>query len=138
MTHHRPPVRFTLNGAPAAFETAPTRRLSDLIREEAGLTGTKVGCDAGDCGACTLLLDGEPVCACLTPAARVTGCAVTTVEAALLGQLADDTLADRIATPSVAAALRPIDDIRADAAYRAEAAAELLRRAVRHLAGGPA
>ena len=80
MTHHRPPLRFTLNGRPVAFETAPTRRLSDLIREEAGLTGTKVGCDAGDCGACTVLLDGEPVCACLTPAARAAGAAVTTVE----------------------------------------------------------
>ena len=80
MTHHRPPVRFTLNGRPAAFETAPTRRLSDLLREEAGLTGTKVGCDAGDCGACTILLDGAPVCACLTPAAHAAGRAITTVE----------------------------------------------------------
>jgi aldehyde oxidoreductase len=80
MTHHRPPLRFTLNGRPAAFEAAPTRRLSDLLREEAGLTGTKVGCDAGDCGACTVLLDGAPVCACLTPAAHAAGRAVTTVE----------------------------------------------------------
>ena len=80
MTHHRPPLRLTLNGRPASFETAPTRRLSDLLREEAGLTGTKVGCDAGDCGACTVLLDGDPVCACLTPAARAAGRRVTTVE----------------------------------------------------------
>ena len=87
MSLHRPTVRFTLNGRPARFETAPTRRLSDLLREVVGLTGTKVGCDAGDCGACTVLLDGAAVCACLTPAARVTGRSVTTVEG-----LAGDTL----------------------------------------------
>ena len=80
MSHHRPVVRLALNGRPAAFETAPTRRLSDLLREAAGLTGTKVGCDAGDCGACTVLLDGRAVCACLTPAVRAAGRAVTTVE----------------------------------------------------------
>jgi CO/xanthine dehydrogenase Mo-binding subunit/aerobic-type carbon monoxide dehydrogenase small subunit (CoxS/CutS family) len=76
----RPALGFTLNGRAVAFEAAPTRRLSDLLREQAGLTGTKVGCDAGDCGACTVLLDGRPVCACLTPAARAAGRSVTTVE----------------------------------------------------------
>ncbi|HRO12002.1 2Fe-2S iron-sulfur cluster-binding protein, partial [Amaricoccus sp.] len=76
----RPSLAFTLNGRPAAFDAPPTRRLSQLLREDAGLTGTKVGCDAGDCGACTVLLDGAPVCACLTPAARAAGRSVTTVE----------------------------------------------------------
>ena len=51
-----------------------------MLRDDLGLTGTKVGCDAGDCGACTVLLDGEPVCACLVAAGQVEGCEITTVE----------------------------------------------------------
>lgn len=73
-------IGFRLNGRPATVDTAPGRRLSDVLREDLGLTGTKVGCDAGDCGACTVHLDGRPVCACLTPVAQVEGRAVTTVE----------------------------------------------------------
>ncbi|WP_333816989.1 molybdopterin cofactor-binding domain-containing protein, partial [Tabrizicola sp.] len=73
-------IRFALNGAPVAVEAPPTERLSQVLRERLGKVGTKVGCDAGDCGACTVLLDGAAVCACLTPAARVEGRAVTTVE----------------------------------------------------------
>ena len=74
-------VEFTLNGRAVVLDVAPTRRLSEVLREDAGLLGTKVGCDAGDCGACTVLLDGAAVCACLTPVARVAGRSVTTVEA---------------------------------------------------------
>jgi aldehyde oxidoreductase len=77
---HRTPLRLTVNGSAVAFDVAPTRRLSEVLREAAGLTGTKVGCDAGDCGACTVLLDGRAVCACLTPAARAAGRRVVTVE----------------------------------------------------------
>ncbi|MCX7288891.1 MAG: molybdopterin-dependent oxidoreductase [Rhodobacterales bacterium] len=73
-------ITFTLNGASAAVDAPPTERLSETLRERLGLVGTKVGCDAGDCGACTVLLDGQAVCACLTPAARVAGRQVTTVE----------------------------------------------------------
>ncbi|HEX3822494.1 MAG TPA: molybdopterin cofactor-binding domain-containing protein [Candidatus Sulfotelmatobacter sp.] len=74
------------------------RRLSRVLREDLGLTGTKVGCDAGDCGACTVLLNGEPVCACLVPAGQVSGCEVTTVEGLaartpLLGRLQQSFLA---------------------------------------------
>ncbi len=73
-------IRFSLNGAPVEVEAPPTERLSETLRERLGKPGTKVGCDAGDCGACTVLLDGAAVCACLTPALRVEGRVVTTVE----------------------------------------------------------
>jgi len=74
-------VAFTLNGRPVTMAVAPMRRLTLMLREELGLTGTKVGCDAGDCGACTVLIDGEAVCACMVPAGRLEGRSVETVEA---------------------------------------------------------
>lgn len=74
------------------------RRLSRVLREELGLTGTKVGCDAGDCGACTVLLDGEPVCACLVAAGQVSGCEITTVE----GLATRSPLRDRLQTSFLA------------------------------------
>lgn len=74
-------IRFSLNGADISLQADPTERLSEVLREYAGLKGTKVGCDAGDCGACTVLINGRAVCACLTQVARVEGCRVETVEA---------------------------------------------------------
>src|SRR3989475_9343265 len=73
-------IGFSVNGSVLSIAAAPLARLSRTLREELGLTGTKVGCDAGDCGACTVLLDGEPVCACLMATAQAQGCEVTTVE----------------------------------------------------------
>ena len=73
-------VTFELNHAAVAADAAPGTRLSRLLREHFGLTGTKVGCDAGDCGACTVLLDGAPVCACMVAAAQVCGRRVETIE----------------------------------------------------------
>jgi aldehyde oxidoreductase len=72
--------RFTLNGDAVEARSAPAERLTQVLREEFHLTGTKVGCDAGDCGACTVLLDDEPVCACLTAVAQVEGRRVDTIE----------------------------------------------------------
>ncbi len=69
-----------VNGRAVCVEVAPTKRLSAVLREDLGLTGTKVGCDAGDCGACTVLLDGEQVCACLLPLRQAEGRRVTTIE----------------------------------------------------------
>jgi CO/xanthine dehydrogenase Mo-binding subunit/aerobic-type carbon monoxide dehydrogenase small subunit (CoxS/CutS family) len=73
-------IVFTLNGKRAAVAAEPVQRLVHVLREGLGLTGTKVGCDAGDCGACTVLLDGQQVCACMTPVAQVDGREVVTVE----------------------------------------------------------
>jgi aldehyde oxidoreductase len=73
-------ITFRVNGRETVVSSSPIERLSLVLREELGLTGTKVGCDAGDCGACTVLLDGQPVCACLVSAGQAQGCEVTTVE----------------------------------------------------------
>jgi aldehyde oxidoreductase len=74
------PISFSVNGRRVNVTTSSARRLSRVLREELGLTGTKVGCDAGDCGACTVLLNGDPVCACLVAAGQVAECEITTVE----------------------------------------------------------
>ncbi|MFY0661084.1 MAG: molybdopterin-dependent oxidoreductase [Shimia sp.] len=73
-------ISFSLNGDPQTVDVPLGRRLSQVLREDLSLRGTKVGCDAGDCGACTVLLDGEAVCACLTPVAQVEDRRVETIE----------------------------------------------------------
>lgn len=73
-------VEFCLNGNPVSLETAPDRRVVDLLREELGLTGTKECCGSGECGACTILVDGESRLSCLMLAAQLTGRSVTTIE----------------------------------------------------------
>ena len=73
-------MRFTLNGAAVEVDAHPMKRLLDLLREDCALTGTKEGCGEGECGACTVLIDGAPVCSCLVPAAQVEGATVLTIE----------------------------------------------------------
>ncbi|TSA14263.1 MAG: aldehyde oxidase [Betaproteobacteria bacterium] len=73
-------VRFVVNGVAREYSGSPAKRLADVLRDDLGLTGTKIGCNAGDCGACTVLIDGRQVCSCLTAVAQVGGRSVTTVE----------------------------------------------------------
>jgi len=79
-------IELTVNGARRALDVAPLRRLVDVLREDLGLTGTKEGCGEGECGSCTVLLDGAPVCSCLVPAAQAHGREVTTVEGLARGE----------------------------------------------------
>jgi aerobic carbon-monoxide dehydrogenase small subunit len=73
-------MKFTLNGKRVDVEAHPMKRLLDVLREECGLTGTKEGCGEGECGSCTILLDGEPVNSCLIPFAQVRSSRVKTIE----------------------------------------------------------
>lgn len=73
-------MRFTLNGEARQAVSPPMSRLLDVLREEFGLTGTKEGCGEGECGACTVLVDGAPVCSCLVPLVQVAGATVHTIE----------------------------------------------------------
>ena len=84
-------LRFTLNGKPVCVTVEDDPRLLDVLRDTLGLTGTKEGCGVGECGACTVIVDGDAVNSCLMPAMRVSGKSVTTVEG-----LAHDGRLDRL------------------------------------------
>ena len=73
-------LTFELNGNEMQVDTPDDRRVVDLLREDLGLTGTKEGCGTGECGACTILVDGESRLSCLMLAAQLEGTRVTTVE----------------------------------------------------------
>jgi carbon-monoxide dehydrogenase small subunit len=72
--------RLTVNGADREVDAPGMRRLLDVLREDLGLTGTKEGCGEGECGACTVLVDGAPVDSCLVPVCQVGGADIRTVE----------------------------------------------------------
>jgi carbon-monoxide dehydrogenase small subunit len=84
--------RFLVNGEPTEVAVPGMRRLLDVLREDLGLTGTKEGCGEGECGACTVLLDGAPVDACLVPVCQVDGSQVRTVEGLAAGAPRGETL----------------------------------------------
>lgn len=86
-------VAFDLNGKPVSVDALPSERLSFALRERAGAKDVKVGCDAGDCGACTVLIDGAPVCSCTTALGQVEGAKVETQA----GLVAHDRVAERLA-----------------------------------------
>ena len=73
-------VSFSVNGRREQIDVEPRRTLADALREDLGLTGTHLGCEQGVCGACTVLLDGEPVRSCLMLAVQADGSSLTTVE----------------------------------------------------------
>lgn len=78
-------IQFELNGAPVSTKCAANTTLLHLLRDELGLTGTKEGCGVGECGACTVLLDGKAVNSCLVMAGSVSGHRVTTIEGVSAG-----------------------------------------------------
>src|SRR5580704_18397855 len=73
-------LKLVVNDREVSVVAPPAQRLSRVLREQLGLTGTQVGCDAGDCGACTVLLNGVPVCACLTAVGQAANSEVVTIE----------------------------------------------------------
>jgi len=73
-------IRMTVNGRPYEREVDAETRLLDFLREDLHLTGTKEGCGEGECGACTVLMDGRPVCSCLVLAAQADGTEIVTIE----------------------------------------------------------
>jgi aerobic carbon-monoxide dehydrogenase small subunit len=93
-----PVYRFVVNDGPVEVDVPGMRRLLDVLREDLALTGTKEGCGEGECGACTVLLDGVPVDACLVPVCQVDDHAVATVEG----------LADAVDSPDAPVVLDPL------------------------------
>jgi aerobic-type carbon monoxide dehydrogenase small subunit (CoxS/CutS family) len=79
-------LTMTVNGQPATIQVEADELLVDALRERLGLTGTKIGCNEGECGACTVLLDGEAVLSCLIPALRAQGREIVTIEGLRQGE----------------------------------------------------
>ena len=75
-------MKLTVNGKTRNVKAHPMKRLLDVLREDCGLTGTKEGCGEGECGACTVLIDGVAVDSCIVPVAHAEGCRVITIEGA--------------------------------------------------------
>ena len=75
-----PTLNMTVNGQPVSLEVEPDELLADVLRDRLGLIGTKIGCGEGECGACTVLLDGNAILSCIYPALKAAGHEIVTIE----------------------------------------------------------
>ena len=80
-------ISFTLNNRPTSLDVPANIDVSDLLRDQFDMTGTKVGCGKGECGACTVIVNGDPMCACLMFARQLHGCDIVTVEGLMDGSV---------------------------------------------------
>jgi aerobic carbon-monoxide dehydrogenase small subunit len=83
-------IQCEVNGRPLAFDAFPMARLLDVLREQAGLTGTKEGCGEGECGACSVEMDGALVNSCLVPVLQAAGTRIRTIEGVAAGEVLDE------------------------------------------------
>src|ERR1041384_1247098 len=79
-------IAFVVNREPRTLEAFPLERLLDVLREQLNLTGTKEGCGEGECGACSVLIDGQLVNSCLVPVAQAAGCSIKTIEGVAISE----------------------------------------------------
>jgi aerobic-type carbon monoxide dehydrogenase small subunit (CoxS/CutS family) len=124
-------MRFVLNGKRTDVQAPPLKRLLDVLREDCSLAGTKEGCGEGECGACTVLLDGAPVNSCLVPFAHARGRRVTTIEG-LRGRLPEALVREGgtqcgICTPGVVMAAAKLGERPSAARVREALAGNLCR-----------
>ena len=115
------PLTMTVNGVKRTLEVHPVARLLDVLREDLGLTGTKEGCGEGECGACSILMNGRVVNSCLIPAAQAQGAVIVTVEGLAEGEKLS-ALQDAFVTPQ----RRPVRILHAGHAHRRPGPAEPL------------
>ena len=94
-------IAFTLNGKHVSASVAPQMMLVDLLRETFGLTGTKIGCGSGDCGACTIIMNGQTITSCITLAAMADGSEILTIEGMAKGDTLDPIQEAYVATGAV-------------------------------------